>query len=37
LSSWRFRLVPARNLSAGDTAWLVYNNSDGTNLVQNTS
>lgn len=35
--SYRFRLVPALNLSAGNNAYLVYNNSDPTTLLQNTS
>lgn len=33
---YRFRLVPAQNLSTGNAAYLVYNNSDGTTLLQNT-
>lgn len=34
--STRFRLVPAQNLSSGNTAYMVYNNSDPTSLLQNT-
>jgi hypothetical protein len=33
----RFRLVPAQDLSSTDTVYLVYNDSDPLDLVQNTS